>query len=61
VTPEQPQQSVACEKCGTGMEGCFEAANGMRLKAWLCPACHWFCKAIGRERSIVKGEADGVQ
>jgi hypothetical protein len=53
-----PHISVQCEKCGSPMQGCYRASEGLKLKAWLCTSCLWYCKPVGREWGLTLGDGD---
>ncbi len=40
-------------QCGP-MDPVFHAADGMRVKAWYCPKCGAWARAVGRERLITQ-------
>lgn len=50
-----------CDACGSIMVGCFHAADGFKLKHWLCLVCGEEDRAIGRERMIEPGDIDGSE
>lgn len=47
---------MICPICGKKLTPYYNAAEGMKLRGWLCPSLHYSEKAIGRERKIIKGE-----
>lgn len=47
--------------CSQRMEPCFNAAAGMKLRAWLCVHCGWTEPAILEERTITQGEWEQMQ
>ena len=38
--------------CGAYMEGCYQASNYLKLRAWYCRKCNRWEPAIGRERGL---------